>query len=140
MEALADADRIDRQRDAFVKLVAAKNDRIKALEATLRRCQIVLGNMALENEGAIFNRWPINHEPLRNDARNLLPVIEAARKMIDLNWRHEDAEYYKLHARIEALEAALREIVELTNISKNTCCNTCRRAAVVVRAALDKDA
>jgi hypothetical protein len=52
--------------------------RIEALEATLRRCQTVLANMALENKGAIFNRWPINHEPLRNDARNLLPVIEAA--------------------------------------------------------------
>ena len=53
-------------------------DRIEALEAALQRCQIVLGNMALENEGAVFNRWPINHEPLRNDARNLLPVIKAA--------------------------------------------------------------
>jgi hypothetical protein len=53
-------------------------DRIEALEVALRRCQTVLGNMAAENEGAIFNRWPINHEPLRNDARNLLPVIDAA--------------------------------------------------------------
>jgi hypothetical protein len=52
--------------------------RIEALEKALRRCQTVLGNMAQENEGAIFNRWPINHEPLRNDARNLLPVIDAA--------------------------------------------------------------
>ena len=54
------------------------NARIEALEAALRRCQTVLGNMAAENEGAIFNRWPINHEPLRNDARHLLPVIDAA--------------------------------------------------------------
>ncbi|WP_315789825.1 hypothetical protein, partial [Bradyrhizobium sp. SZCCHNR3027] len=44
----------------------------------LERCRTVLGNMALENEGAIFNRWPINHEPLRNDARGLLPIIDAA--------------------------------------------------------------
>lgn len=41
----------------------------------LERCQTVLGNMALENEGAIFNRWPINHEPLRNNAKHLLPLI-----------------------------------------------------------------
>jgi hypothetical protein len=32
--------------------------------------------MAKENEGAIFNRWPIHHEPLRSDARNLLPLID----------------------------------------------------------------
>lgn len=42
----------------------------------LGRCRTVLGNMARENEGAIFNRWPISHEPLRADARNLLPLIE----------------------------------------------------------------
>jgi hypothetical protein len=58
----------------FIRL----SDRVDALEAALRHCQIVLGNMALENKGAVFNRWPINHEPLRNDARNLLPVIKAA--------------------------------------------------------------
>ena len=52
--------------------------RIEELESVLRRCRTVLGNMALENETAIFNRWPINHEPLRNDARRLLPVIDAA--------------------------------------------------------------
>lgn len=50
---------------------------IEQLEATLRRCRSVLGNMAMENEGAIFNRWPISHEPLRSDARGLLPVIDA---------------------------------------------------------------
>jgi hypothetical protein len=48
------------------------------IEAALLRARTILANMALENEGAIFNRWPINHEPLRNDARNLLPVIDAA--------------------------------------------------------------
>jgi hypothetical protein len=53
-------------------------NRIEALEAALRRCQTVLGNMAQKNEGTIFNRWPINHEPLRSDARNLLPIIDAA--------------------------------------------------------------
>lgn len=42
----------------------------------LSRCHTVLSNMARENEGAIFFRWPINHEPLRHDARNLLPLID----------------------------------------------------------------
>ena len=50
---------------------------LKETRAVLRRCRTVLGNMAQENEGAIFNRWPINHEPLRADARGLLPVIDA---------------------------------------------------------------
>jgi hypothetical protein len=49
-----------------------------ALKALLIRCRTVLGNMALENEGAIFNRWPISHEPLRADARNLIPLLDAA--------------------------------------------------------------
>lgn len=44
----------------------------------LERCRTVLGNMAKENEGAIFFRWPIHHEPLRGDARNLLPLIDEA--------------------------------------------------------------
>lgn len=52
-----------------------ENERLREL---LERCRTVLGNMAIENEGAVFNRWPINHEPLRNDARNLLPLIDAA--------------------------------------------------------------
>lgn len=42
----------------------------------LSRCHTVLFNMARENEGAIFFRWPINHEPLRHDARSLLPLID----------------------------------------------------------------
>jgi hypothetical protein len=57
---------------------SSSNDRIEELEAALGRCRSVLGNMAMENEGAILNRWPISHEPLRSDARNLLPVIDAA--------------------------------------------------------------
>ena len=39
-------------------------------------------------------------------------------------------------ARIEALEAALAQIAELTNAFKNTTCSTCRKAGVVARAAL----
>jgi hypothetical protein len=50
----------------------------RELMGLLERCRTVLGNMALENEGAIFNRWPINHEPLRSDAKNLVPLIDEA--------------------------------------------------------------
>jgi len=52
----------------------------------LMRCRTVLGNMAEENEGAIFNRWPINHEPLRADAKGLVPLLDEA-----LRQHHETA-------------------------------------------------
>lgn len=51
------------------------------LIAVLRRANTILGNMAMENEGAIFRRWPISHEPLRGDAKNLLPEIDAVLKI-----------------------------------------------------------
>lgn len=54
------------------RAAAAEIERLRGL---LGRCRTVLGNMARENDGAIFNRWPINHEPLRHDAKNLLPLI-----------------------------------------------------------------
>jgi len=54
--------------------------RVASLEATLERCRTVLGNMALENEGSarLLRRWKISDEPLRNDAKNLLPIIGSA--------------------------------------------------------------
>lgn len=64
--------------------IAITRERDERLESALERCRTVLGNMALENEehptmGYLFKvRWPINHEPLRADARGLLPVIEEA--------------------------------------------------------------
>lgn len=51
---------------------------VEALRLLLARCRTILGSMAKENESAIFNRWPINHEPLRADARALLPEIDKA--------------------------------------------------------------
>ncbi len=51
---------------------------VEKLYNALMRARTVLGNMAAENEGAIFFRWPISHEPLRSDAKNLLPVIDEA--------------------------------------------------------------
>lgn len=45
----------------------------------LERSRNILGNMALEREGFFLgSRWAIDAEPLRADARNLLPDIEAA--------------------------------------------------------------
>lgn len=47
----------------------------------LERTRTILGNMAAERDGfwnsLVGRRWPVNHEPLRNDARNLLPLIDA---------------------------------------------------------------
>ena len=54
--------------------------RVADLEKALARCLVILENMALENEGAIFNRWPINHEPLRADAKGVIPIARAALK------------------------------------------------------------
>ncbi len=51
---------------------------VERLRNVLARCRTVLGNMALERKGAVFNRWPVSHEPLRSDARTLLPLIDAA--------------------------------------------------------------
>ena len=90
MEALADADRAEAEvarlteMDAYntdiiarfeAKLTAAEA-RISDLEVVLHSSRTILGNMAAENKDAIFNRWPIKHEPLRADARNLLPLID----------------------------------------------------------------
>ena len=50
---------------------------LRSLRAVLRCAETILSNMAEENN-SMFNRWPIHHEPLRADARNLLPQIRAA--------------------------------------------------------------
>ena len=48
--------------------------------ALLERCRTILANIALEREPkwGIGMRWPIHHEPLRHDARNILPEIDRA--------------------------------------------------------------
>ena len=46
------------------------------LADTLTRAQTILGNMATENERPRLTRWRIHHEPLRADAKNLLPIID----------------------------------------------------------------
>lgn len=41
----------------------------------MNRAAVILHNMSLERAGfwaSFFRRWHINHEPLRNDAANLL--------------------------------------------------------------------
>lgn len=56
-------------------------DMIERYIALLERTRTILGNMAQEREGfwnSLFGRrWVVNHEPLRGDARNLLPLIDA---------------------------------------------------------------
>lgn len=55
-----------------------KNREAEALRSLLERCRTILGNMAAENEGGYFTpRWQISDEPLRADAKNLLPEIDA---------------------------------------------------------------
>ncbi len=66
-----------RLRDGKKEIDALTADRNRLL-GLLGRCRTILANMALEREGAIFRRWPINHEPLRGDAKGVLPLIDAA--------------------------------------------------------------
>lgn len=55
-------------------------DKHREIVAVLVRAQTILENMAMERTPAALwgNRWPIHHEPLRADAKALLPVIRAA--------------------------------------------------------------
>ena len=58
------------------------------LVRVLRRCRTILGNMAEEREG-LWNeltgrRWPINHEPLRADAKNVLRIIDEVLFAVDI--------------------------------------------------------
>ena len=52
---------------------------LRGLVSLLERARTILGNMAEENENAFLGRrWPINHEPLRADAKGLLPELDKA--------------------------------------------------------------
>ena len=55
-------------------------DKHTEIVAVLVRAQTILENMALEYKHAMpwMDRWHIHHEPLRADAKALLPVIRAA--------------------------------------------------------------
>lgn len=64
--------------DLMRQRAEAAEARAAEYESVLARANTILGNMAEENEGAVFNRWPIHHEPLRADAKALLPVMTAA--------------------------------------------------------------
>lgn len=54
---------------------------LRCIVNVLERARTILANMARENEGAIFQRWPNNHEPLRGDAKRLLPDLDAVLKV-----------------------------------------------------------
>lgn len=55
---------------------------VEQLVTLLARARTILNNMAWEREYGwermVKGRWPIHHEPLRNDAQNLLPLIDEA--------------------------------------------------------------
>jgi hypothetical protein len=62
--------------------------RVDDLVLALRQCRTVLANMAEEREG-LWNaltgrRWPINHEPLRVDAKHLVPLIDDLLEAVDV--------------------------------------------------------
>lgn len=62
--------------------ICLAHDNNKAARRALERAQVILRNMADERPGfwaSLFGRrWLISHEPLRADARNALPEINAA--------------------------------------------------------------
>ena len=72
--------RLITERDEWAEQYEIAKTELDISHNVLGRCRTVLGNMALENEGhaRLFSRWPISHEPLRHDAKNLLPVIDEA--------------------------------------------------------------
>lgn len=61
---------------------------VEDLVLVLKRCRTVLGNMVEEREGfwnELFGRrWLINHEPLRSDAKNLVPLIDEILEAVDI--------------------------------------------------------
>lgn len=67
--------------DADAAVLAAAGKLLAEAVATLRRCESLCRHLTQENTGLrryLVSRWPINHEPLRADAANLLPDIRAA--------------------------------------------------------------
>lgn len=78
-EAWGSGDEFYQETDHLVEAGWCDPDSAEQMRGVLERCRTVLGNMAEERPGfwASFfgRRWPVNHEPLRGDARNLLPLI-----------------------------------------------------------------
>lgn len=79
-EAWGDGDEFFEDHDHLLDAGWLTPDDASARDQLLRRCRTVLANMALERPGfwasLLGRRWPINHEPLRGDARNLVPLID----------------------------------------------------------------
>lgn len=78
-EAWGSGDEFFEDTDHLVEAGWADPDSAEQMINLLGRCRTVLANMAAERPGflnSLFGRrWPISHEPLRADARNLLPLI-----------------------------------------------------------------
>lgn len=79
-EAWGDGDEYFEDNDHLLNAGWLTPDDADVLYAMLERCRTVLGNMAEERPGVLNAllglRWPMNHEPLRADARNLLTMID----------------------------------------------------------------
>jgi hypothetical protein len=68
-------------RDTLVRRLIELDDENQRLVALLERCNTVLTNMTRERLPGwrrVITRWEISDEPLHNDAKNLLPLLEAA--------------------------------------------------------------
>lgn len=64
-----DAERLD-------EAIREQNVKYADLRMLLSRCATILGNMAKQETNVLgITSWSISHEPLRSDARNLLPLI-----------------------------------------------------------------
>lgn len=78
-EAWGDGDEFFEDHDHLYDAGWDNPETAEAKTALLERCRTVLANMAAEREGfwASFfgRRWPISHEPLRADAKGLLPLL-----------------------------------------------------------------
>ncbi|UGB26399.1 hypothetical protein LPC10_01925 [Methylorubrum sp. B1-46] len=88
------------ERDREIERLQNENENLRH---ALDRTRNVLNNMAMEHETgwrSIFARWPIHHEPLRSDARGLLPVVDAA--LAQRASRDEEAEELFQSERISA--------------------------------------
>jgi hypothetical protein len=123
---LAEAERLVQQRESELAAAFRDDDKMKLLEkyrrdldtttarleraeAALIRARTILGNMAQENQDAVLKRWPIHHEPLRADARALLPEIDAALSPAPAGG--EDGWRQRLDDALLDAESAVRQVL-----------------------------
>lgn len=89
-----------------------QSDAEPKLRHVLERCRTVLANMAEEDEGGgLFTpHWPIHHEPLRADAKNLLPIIDAALAQSDDESEPSSETVTPIEARLNDARERIKEL------------------------------